>query len=186
MYSPTPKKSKNKAGPLSKRLKTLRDATKGDSVRFQCGQYPFSKTAAFDMNDPRNRAKSYMDVTILGESVSWVNKDWQRLTVLVYVHAHRRTGTTEADNANIGKQQCLAWLCVSFDTAREQSLCVGSELRMYNAVATPVSKQAEHANSKDAVNLIVMAQLCEPYPSILPKLANAQAIFAATLHEVAS
>jgi hypothetical protein len=183
MYSPpsrkTGKSKINKAGPgpLSRRLKVIRDAVKGDSVRFQCGQYPFSAKAAFDMNDPRNRSKSYMDVTVMGDSCPWAKDSSQRLTVLAYIHTHEPTTTTQqaaAVDATFDCQKCMTWLCFSFETAREQNLRIGSELRIYNAVAIPVASKSD---AKDPVDYIVLCtQLCEPYPAVLPKLPEVASI----------
>jgi hypothetical protein len=185
MYSPPSRKNgkakNSKAGALSRRLKVIRDAVKGDSVRFQCGQYPFSAKAAFDMNDPRNRAKSYMDVTVMKDSCPWAKDSSQRLTVLAFVHTHELTTTTTtqaqqvaAVDAAFDPKNCLAWLCFSFETAREQNLSLGSELRIYNAVAIPVANKSD---AKDPVDFIVLCtQLCEPYPAVLPKLPEVASI----------
>jgi hypothetical protein len=180
MYSPPSRKtgkskiSKAGPGPLSRRLKVIRDAVKGDSVRFQCGQYPFSAKAAFDMNDPRNRSKSYMDVTVMGDSCPWAKDSSQRLTVLAYIHTHEPTTTTHAVDAAFDCKKCMVWLCFSFETAREQNLRIGSELRIYNAVAIPVASKSD---AKDPVDFIVLCtQLCEPYPAVLPKLPDVASI----------
>jgi hypothetical protein len=181
MYSPPSRKAGkgkiSKVGALSKRLKMIRDGVKGDSVRFQCGQYPFSAKAAFDMNDPRNRAKSYMDVTIIGDSCPWAKDSSQRLTVLAYIHTHEPTTTTQqaaAVDAAFDCKKCMVWLCFSFETAREQNLRIGSELRIYNAVAIPVASKSD---AKDPVDFIVLCtQLCEPYPSVLPKLPEVASV----------
>jgi hypothetical protein len=177
MYSPpsrkTAKGKTSKAGPLSRRLKVIRDAAKGDSVRFQCGQYPFSAKAVFDMSDPRNRAKSYMDVTVMGNSCSWA-KDSQQLTFLAFIHTHEPTTQAAAGNDTFDSKKCLAWLCCSFETARGQGLRIGSELRIYNAVAIPIANKSD---SKDPVDFIVLCtQLCEPYPAVLPKLPDVATI----------
>lgn len=103
------------------------------------------------MNDPRNRAKSYIDVTILGESIPW-EKEYQKLTFLGFVHAHHhRRHRTRSVNASAtgaataassegspGPQSCLAWMCFTFDTAREKSLQTGTNLRIYNPVVFPL------------------------------------------------
>lgn len=184
MYSPPSRKSGkskiNKAGPLSKRLKVLRDAVKGDSVRFQCGQYPFSAKVAFDMNDPRNRAKSYMDVTVMADSCPWAKDSSQRLTVLAYIHTHEPTTTTTqtqqaaAVDAAFDCKKCMAWLCFSFETAREQNLRIGSELRIYNAVVIPVASKIDATYHVDFI--VLCTQLCEPYPALLPKLPEVASI----------
>jgi hypothetical protein len=71
-------------------------------------------------------------------------------------------------NAAFDCKMCMAWFCFSFETAREQNLRIGSELRIYNAVAIPVASKSD---AKDPVDFIVLCtQLCEPYPAVLPKL----------------
>lgn len=66
-HSPQPQRRKKKNGPLSRMLQSIRGAIEADWVRF--GTYPYRPQAERnrDTNDPRNRAESFMDVTILGE-----------------------------------------------------------------------------------------------------------------------
>jgi len=162
----SPPARKRKAGKLVKRLQSLRDAIKGDSIRFQSGQYPFK--GSFDTNDPRYRAKSYMDVTILQNSVSW-EKECQRLTVLGHIHAH--TSTTNDTSILVGSKS-LVWLCFSYATAREQNLGLWSQLRIYNAVVLPVN-EAITADDEPSVSwMVVCTQLCERYPAVLPALPS--------------
>lgn len=181
LQSPPPRKNSRSTGPLSKRLKSLRDSYKGDSVRLCSGQYPFLHTttnnmSCLDRNDPRHRTHSYMDVTVVG--------DWEErklLTVLAHVHSHVSTQPHGSVPAGVQVEQrmqpasSLVWLCVSYETAREQGLQVGSELRLYNVVVVPLEeKQAmtDGDKAKHPLAIVICTQLCEPYPAVLPKLPN--------------
>ena len=167
--------SRSKDGPWSKRLRGIRDSVKGDAVRFQSGQYPFSASSV-DMNDPRNRAMSYLDVTILGSPAARQNYS-QLVTLLGYVHAFVLKGekrvTTEnstpavAGNNNTPQSQ-MAWICLGCATARERKVGLGTQLRIYNAV--PVLLATPRADNNSPQWAILATSLCEPYPSALPKL----------------
>jgi hypothetical protein len=57
-------------GPRMQRLQRIRDTIRGDQIRFSSGQYPCTKMMRHsirgtDRNDPRYRAKTVLDVTIL-------------------------------------------------------------------------------------------------------------------------
>ena len=184
------------AGALSKRLSAIRDGIKGDTVRFQSGQYPFSMSS-LDMNDPRNRAKTYMDVTILGNSM---DRQQQRVTLLGFVHtfaykavavaaAASKVESEEASSSTPTNLQpnSLAWICFTYETAREKKVGVGSQLRIYNAVPVPLTVSLVHNDDENKNRLsasphsnvkwiVLCTSLCENYPSCLPKLPNVETI----------
>ena len=64
-------------GPLTKRLKAMRSAVQGEVMRLQSGQYPFTARCCrgMDRNDPRHRATTVCDLTILGIPVAWGGGD---------------------------------------------------------------------------------------------------------------
>lgn len=176
---------KLKAGPLMKRLRAIRSAIDGDKVRFQSGMYPFSQSAnrRFDLSDPRNRASSYMDVTIVGDPVPWVENE--RVTVLGFIHVIERLSkrsTNDDDIRDLGltRSSCFAWLCFTYETAREQKLHKGSLLRIYNAICVPARTSivldglvTEHAvKDRCCDQLILSTELCESYPDCLPALPS--------------
>jgi len=196
------------AGPLTKRLKQIRDGIKGDTIRFQSGQYPFRATS-FDMNDPRNHATSYMDVTILGESIPW-EKEHQKLTCLGYVHTHHLTTAAAAasiSSSTARSQACLAWMCFTFETAREKNVQAGTKLRVYNPVVFPSRTAASSPSAEEespllakaprttsahqqplsgtVVDWMILCQLCEHYPECLPDLPD-RADIMTSLHIEAS
>eukprot|EP00957_Ditylum_brightwellii_P142619 10866313-Ditylum_brightwellii.AAC.1 len=77
-------------------LRTICSTIIGDCAQFQSGSYPFRggergrtsssyrRHSGGDMNDPRNRATSYMDVTIIGEQPI----PWAVSTCAAYVHSY--------------------------------------------------------------------------------------------------
>jgi hypothetical protein len=172
---------------LAKRLKSIRDGVKGDAIRFSSGQYPFS-VRSVNRNDPRNRADSVCDVTVLGNPIPWDThargeaslnhrqSSQQRLmTALCYVHSWTFLNAARTD---IDSKLCemkgeeLAWIVFAYDTAHEQNLVKGSQLRIYNSVLIPAAGTKSSGESKGdeavtaGVNWIVMcSQRCEAYPS---------------------
>jgi len=235
MASPAPRKSKQQQhgkGPLMKRLKSIRTAIEGDAIRLKSGQYPFS-VRSVDRNDPRNRADTVCDVTVLGNPTVWggdaasdklmaggrsgssnhhhhsKQQQHRLLTALSYVHSWTSlsnnsvpTPVNESADGNINSPQPpaaaavhgLVWAVFTHDTARDQSLGPGTELRIYNAVRAPfglppttksctTSPQPSSSRNVDAItaatatadvqHLILCTNLCEPYPaSVLPPLPN--------------
>jgi hypothetical protein len=164
-HSPPPKRSTRKLiGTLAKRLKTLRDSSIGDSIRLQSGQYPFGAKST-NWNDPRSRASSYLDVTIIGEAKCWEN-DPKKLTTLAYVHRY----CTVKESSTLPTKG-FVWLCLTHEMARMQSVRVGLSLRIYNAVVVPWNEASTpHALSYNIQHIVFDTQLCEPYPDTLPPL----------------
>lgn len=179
-----PKTSAAPLGPLSKRLNAIRDGVRGDTVRFQSGQYPFS-VSSLDMNDPRNRAKTFMDVTILGNSME---HQLQRVTLLGVVHKFvQKTAKSKVETETTASSSTmsdlhpntLAWICMAYETAREKKVGARSQLRIYNAVPVPLTVALVHEESEmknrsshpvDVKWIVLCTSLCESYPSCLPKL----------------
>lgn len=157
------------SGRLCKRLQSLRDTVRGDKIRFQSGQYPFS-VASLDMNDPRNRATSELDVTLL-ETSGMSNRESQKVLMLGFVH-HATGGLSHLMSQ-------FSWICFACDTARELTLQNGSQLRIYNAVSMELSGPLCCSPSSQYPTIkwtILATTLCEPYPTELPQLPDAPAI----------
>ena len=157
------------SGRLCKRLQFIRDTIRGDKIRFQSGQYPFS-IASLDMNDPRNRATSILDITLL-ETSGASNRDSQKVLMLGFVH-HATGGLSHLISQ-------YAWVCFACDTARELVVVNGYQLRIYNAVSmestTPMGGSGP--SSLPAVKWTILATtLCEAYPNLLPKLPDVPAV----------
>lgn len=165
--SPTPRKARKnaKVGNLVKSLKAIRDSVQGDCIRFQSGQYPFDNKSSFDLNDPRTRATTHMDVTLRGGCHSWQSDNNQRLTVLGFVHSHIHRLSKRA----VGPQGCWAWICFSSETKRQRDLQNSSKLRIYNPTIFHVSQM----DTSDGVEwLVTCTQLNENYPDSLPPLPD--------------
>jgi hypothetical protein len=111
-------------------MRSIRNAIKGDCIRLN-GFTDNNKTSSFDMSDPRNRAKSHMDVTVLQTTTSIQNAD--KITLLAKVHA--LSSTISLPNMVAIPQGNLAWISFSFETARRLGLQAESSLRIYNPVA---------------------------------------------------
>jgi len=197
MASPVPRKTKQPAGPLMKRLKSIRTAMGGDAIRLQSGQYPFS-ARSLDRNDPRNRATTVCNVTILGNPIAWggdekgsagrstgnskhhhSTKQHRLVTALSYVHSWTTPGVVAAidstTSTGTNEMTGLVWAVFTHEKAREQSLGKGTELRIYNAVSVPFLSQ--NSATSLAKRMLLCTNLCEPYPSsVLPPLSNVSTI----------
>lgn len=171
-------------GPLAKRLKSIRDNIKGDCLRLQSGQYPFS-VRSLNPNDPRNRADTIGNVTILGNPIVVVvggaekkqqQQQQQHLIVLAMIHdwTNATTNATAATTAPLNIEGQYAWMSFTFETAREHKLAQGSQLRIYNAIPIPITDNNDDAQQQQQQQvkwMVVATQLCEAYPShILPAL----------------
>jgi hypothetical protein len=185
----TQRKSKPKLGPLGKRLKCLRDSIKGDCLRFQSGQYPFTdkskNNGAFsrDGGDPRSRASNHCDVTIISPVMPFeAENDGEVVAALAYVHCFKynelKIPVLEHSRTNTANQKGFVWMLFSRKTVIEQKLAVQSELRIYNSVWIPASNVAAVSYLKTTgINstikwLVACTQLCEPYPSLLQPLPS--------------
>jgi hypothetical protein len=174
-------------GGLLQLLQKIRTEVRTDKTRLRSGEYPFPNkvSSRFDLYDPRNRAESFLDVTIVGES--WFqcrdsgssNARGRQLrptnsdsVILGYVHNHHIY--QERSKLPLPQvSQCLAWLTFSGETIHEHSLLnnpQGKQLRIYNAMTFPALLD-ERVDSDQEVPLVqvchynvVCTQLCEPYP----------------------
>jgi len=179
---------------LSRLLKDAKSAIRIDGTRLRSGEYPFSNkvTSRFDLNDPRNRASSYMDVTLIGNDlVPWQvaapargrQTISQNMTVLGYIHTVRHDSNRDLPISTTNRTcistdmatptSGLAWISLSTDTVQEHNLFQrrprGYQLRIYNAIVTVIGATNEsevEPESKTATcrHSVLCTQLCEPYP----------------------
>lgn len=195
-HSPLPSKfsrkrgggGRAKEGPLVKRLKQIRDTINGDAVRFRSGQYPFrsrdnptSTALIFDMNDPRRRSKSLMDITVVGQSYTWPREN-QRLTFLAFVNSHMCVSASNSrmEPTTDEPADCLAWISFSVERATEQGIRPGLSFRIYDPIAFSLSQEAvaavDTSRGWPAPQWMILAQLCESYPKGLPALPDITAV----------
>lgn len=151
---------------LSQLLRDVRSEMRINGTRLRSGEYPFPNkvTSRFDLCDPRNRATSYMDVTLLAEWKASSRKSPvtasrgrsqqsanNNATVFGYIHEHnifpsrnvlaskQASLTASPDNTHRG---VFAWFCISEDTMQEHNLQQndpqGYQLRIYNAITISV------------------------------------------------
>lgn len=87
-YQTPPRSSKKSQGPLSRLLNSMRRSIDADSVRLQSGLFAYQPEDAkrFDVNNPRNRAETIMDVTVIGDHLKPFVNDEAKVVVLGYVH----------------------------------------------------------------------------------------------------
>jgi hypothetical protein len=158
----SPPTKRRKVGTLTNRLRAVRSGILGDMIRFQSGQYPFQKKmSAFDMNDPRGRAKSYMDITLLRDATKFGSEpsNNQMLKALAYVHQHVVQGSCSAQALT----HRLVWVIFGKDADRSHGLRATLALRIYNAVTVELQSPLEWT--------VVCTDLCERYPvDVLGKL----------------
>jgi hypothetical protein len=142
MLSPPPSKrtimyGATKCGPLVKRLRSIRAALKGDEIRFQSGQYPFS--TCIDMNNPR-AGKDFIDMTVLTITPNDWEKEFEHLTILGYIHFHGCPDKT-ISSQNVSNQ--LAWFVFRHSMVPEWKLEQNTSLRLYSPVITALPQITE-------------------------------------------
>jgi hypothetical protein len=165
-------------GPLLKRMQSIRQSIQGDVVRLSSGQYPFSLRQV-DRNDPRNRANTIMDVTILANPSAMGEQSL--VTLPCFIHQWMKV-TSDSDRTlkNVDHPKRHVSIMFTCDTMQEQGIVNGSQLRIYNAIYIPIRQPNATPTGIDPFDnstvsaedgVIVCTQLCEPYPkSILPPL----------------
>jgi hypothetical protein len=186
-------------GLLVRRLKALRDATKADTIRLQSyglgagADRPLISAAPsshFVMNDPRSKAESYVDLTLVGDECWACDPQHEKITYLAYCHNHHvRSQARSAPAKSMvdldpsGPRPSLRsheflLLCVTFATARERDLPSTRNLRVYNPIVVSVDPSGEESMNSatgkpmDTVvkHVVLATYLCEPYPDGLPAL----------------
>jgi hypothetical protein len=192
--------SASAGGFLVRRLKSLRDATKADTIRLQsyglgAGADRHLISAApssyFVMNDPRSKAESHMDLTLVGDECWACDPQHEKITYLAYCHSHHvrsqaRSAPAKAmaeldpsTPSSLRSNEFLL-LCVTFATARERDLPSTRNLRVYNPIVVSVVPSGEEtvssaslrAKPMDTVakHVVLATYLCEPFPDGLPAL----------------
>jgi hypothetical protein len=159
------KTTKASVGSLGKRLAVLRNALASDSARLSA--FGISQNA-FDMNDPRRRAKSQTDVTILGDAP--ISEDG-KLTFLGLVHMHVRKDAPPDTSTTTAWEPRCAWISFTPVTARSINLQKGMQVRIYNAVLVPCPEtQLQGLPSANGIvanttcrHILLCTQLCEPF-----------------------
>lgn len=160
----SPPSRKQKGGRLLNRLKAVRNGILGDVIRLQSGQYPFpEKKSTFDVNDPRARAVSFMDVTLEGDASVFGTEQptgGRQLIIRGHIHQHVVTSFQQACSPH----GCQAWFVFGCDSTRTLEIKHGVMLRIYNAVPFASGGKPNY--------VVTCTEFCEPYPDdILPKLS---------------
>lgn len=174
-------------GKLSAQLESIQDAVEGDLLRFRSGQYPFRLNNGHDHSDPRNRASSVMDVTIVSDPTDR-NQLRKHSTMLAYVHSFTVEEADPLENATVSlhPRSEFVWICFKEETLREHDIGKNMSMRLYNVVPTRLGVDGASSvfalpsvdPELDAVStgplegawLILCTEICERYPLALPKL----------------
>jgi hypothetical protein len=183
----------SKGGPWTKRLAALKSNQTNDAMKLQ---HPGMNRHAFDLNDPRKKAKSYTDVTILSdeECHGAVPKSWSLsasgtassgdgslMTVLGHIHQHgpihRGYESPTMSTKATASKQAFAWISFTRMTARNIGLRKGMELRLYDAVLLPARRigaegASHNEDEMDCRFLVICTQLCEKHPGKLNPVPN--------------
>lgn len=166
------------------KLKSIQNSLMHDQTRLRSYPYPDKPSSRFDISDPRNNAKSYMDVTIMSHPVPCLPVTTHRprkhdgrgesCTVLAFlhnyhVHATNTTTTTSSGAVDNGQplKDCYVWMMFSND----QMIQKDQQLRIYNAVIVPYPEQtkvgggSEYGTTISCAHMVLCTDLCEPYPT---------------------
>ncbi len=180
-------KHHNKGGAWTKRLAILKSNQTNDVMKLQHDGMN-RHSISYDLNDPRKRANTYTDVTILSDEdchgvniKNWVlnqtvtspsSGDGTLLTVSSYIHEHAPVKGSARES--VGKS--FAWISFTRATARNVGLENGMNLRIYNAVLLPVrqgsGKTTIHGSKTESRFLVICTQLCERHPSVVSHVPN--------------
>ena len=165
------KRGKVITGEWGRKLIALRNSRSNDSIRLQ--NQAFARRKVYDMNDPRKRAKTLTDVTILSSYKGpFINvPEEMKITVLGYIHRHIHTRNKNATTKDL--QGCLAWFTFTLSTARSINLELACKLRIYNSVILPCSMPitldlpqncflgVRETDNVRCDKIVVCTQLCE-------------------------
>ena len=158
------------------RLISLRREEDADCVRLRSSNYTSTSCHMMILNDPRKNARSIMDVAIASEPEVW-GTEKQLVSALGYVHYFVVAKGTVVESVDIAPLYVTIFF--TFETARQQRIRRGLQLRIYNAVLIPNTTNMQRTTDKQAggqqipllpVASVVCTRLCEPYPLSLPPL----------------
>ena len=150
------RRNASKAGTLTKALREIRSASQGDCMRLKSGANSRDVTKrrrTKDVSDPRNRASTTMDVTLLGDSIHWEG-GIKRATIMGYIHSEPKT---------------FAWICLDRDTLNEQKVVRGTQLRIYDPMIICSTQVTNYMPS--TIPVVTCTRICEVYPKDLPPLS---------------
>jgi hypothetical protein len=143
----TRRRRKKVPGTLSQLLQTIRKSIESDLVRFQSSHYlqhhyhrdvgevRGNTDNIMDFNNPRNRAETIVDVTIIGGNVVPFATGSNKVIILGHVHSfikkNKNNTTASMENKYLPTN---AWLCFNPQTIKEHGIHSGRQLRIYDAM----------------------------------------------------
>lgn len=190
-YKLSPQRKKKRKGIFGTLLQTIRSSVDADKARLLSGNYPYrhAEQRKHDANDPRNRAHTFMDVTIVGHPHPMLGPHvllGNTATMVGYIHQHTRNDSrihtirmpsrtrrfrhvtselnsdqTEHSNEYLPvlEDPCYAYFCFK----RDSGVDFGSKIRIYNP-------RVLNSNDAQIKHIVLSTNLCESYPSSLPTL----------------
>ena len=190
-YKLSPQRKKKRKGIFGTLLQSIRSSVDADKARLLSGNYPYrdAEQRKHDANDPRNRAYTYMDVTIVGHPHPMLGPHallGNTATMVGYIHQHTRNESrihtirmpsrtrrfrhvtselnsdkTEQSNEYLPllEDPCYAYFCFK----RDSGVDFGSKIRIYNP-------RVLKSNDAQIKHIVLSTNLCESYPSSLPTL----------------
>ena len=137
-------------GPLARRLQSLRSVVEEDVMRLQSGMYKASST---DSYNPRKRAKSYVDITVIThpQTVPWTR---EHAMVTFSCQVHEYVDKKAVDTSTYPDR---AWFTCTTRTVRCLKLMDAptTTVRVYNP------EWVVKVGAEDSRPILVCTQLCE-------------------------
>lgn len=196
-YQTPPRSSKKSQGPLLRLLHSIRRSIDADSARLQSGMFPYHSgdDTRIDVNDPRNRAETIMDLTIVGDNPKPFINDESKVVVLGYVHEYFRNKgmirtvqmpirwgkirniaapnntaihddcESKDDKEDLGLFNDPAFVWICFTRENYHELSIGSGKQL--RLYNPIVLESFGSNS---FSIVVGTRLCEARPMGLPQL----------------
>ena len=174
-------------GPWTKRFAAIKANQASDVLKLQHTFLNRQQGISFiDLNDPRRKAKTFTDVTILAQKdchgvalpvIGWGTSSSRDInnsnsdqhneglwTVLCYLHNHGPM--TGGKPASATMSNAHGWISFTRTTARSVGLQKGLQLRLYDAVLLPMGRAMEWNSdgAEQGTFIAICTQLCERHP----------------------
>lgn len=193
-------KKGSKLGPWSERLAMLQSHQSSNAMKLQHAGLNRFGVVCLDVNDPRKKAQSYTDVTILDtqkdttssgggvKSMIGTTNEASSSSQLVWTlpcFLHQHAATSDSGLGGDAVQNVLAWFSITPTTARNVGLQKGMVLRVYDAILLPLLVSEDEPNHEDKLEsrfLVICTQVCErlhpekvnPVPDSIAKIFEAK------------
>ena len=156
-------------GVLVGQFRKITRSVDANCARLHSGSYPFSANSKRrrDVNDPRNRSKSFADLTVI-EMLS-ANSDGSCVPCLSYIHQ------IFVNDKISEKVEGYFWVYFLPETVRFCSIQNNCQLRVYDPVlifSKFIKGGLKYRHHQSILGCMICTQLCEKYPSCLSPLSQ--------------